>query len=583
MDTELTLIEEATAGPGPPGFHLLVMSPDSFQTVPLPQTGPVVIGRSSESVIKLDDPLASRKHAILHVGEVLLVEDARSANGTRVRDQALKPSEKTRIEPGEAIVVGSTVLMVQPNRPVTGTRRLWSHPMFEGRLEDECARSAANGSTFALVRLRVDASVPWTRVVPVLAREIPPPHGLASYGPRDFETLFVDIPEVEVERLLGLALAGLRGAGVPVRSAVAHYPRDGRSAEALLAVANGRLSPAKGGFALPAATLAVDASMARARELASRAAYFDINVLILGETGVGKEVFARRIHDLSARRDRPFVALNCAALPESLIENELFGHEKGAFTGATSPKLGLLETANGGTLLLDEIGEMPFAVQARLLRVLETRELTPVGGTKTRPIDVRFLAATNRDLETSLTAGTFRSDLFFRLNGLMIVIPPLRDRPSEIAELSQLFLEQTCRAAARPLPTITPEAAELLASYRWPGNIRELKNVIERAVVLCDGDEIDLFHLPTEKMRGAASLVLPSDPAQTEARAVGTVAPGGVGSWTTAQQEERHRILQALREHAGNQTAAARSLRMARRTFVARLDRYKISRPRKGP
>jgi two-component system response regulator AtoC len=369
---------------------------------------------------------------------------------------------------------------------------------------------------------------------------------------------------------------------------VSIYPTGGRSAQALLSQLDGQLKPGRvdpGGLDVAGGR---DPKMEVALRLCARAAASSINVLILGETGVGKEVLARSLHAQSNRAKAPFLALNCAGLAETLIESELFGYERGAFTGAATAKTGLLESASGGTVFLDEIGEMPLTLQSRLLRVLETREVLPVGGVKTRTIDVRFASATNRDLEADVLAGSFRRDLFFRLNGLSISIPPLRERVGEIPGLTEQFLEQACRESGRPAPRLAAPALELLLSYRWPGNIRELKNVIERAVVLCDGDVIDLAHLPVEKMRPAASVVIvaptPAPLLSAETSVSGSV-PGmpflDPASLSAADQAERDRILHALKENAGNQTAASRALGIPRRTFVARLTRYGIPRPRK--
>ncbi len=587
METEVTLIDEGRGGNGSSraGFHLLVMSPEAFLTVPLPEEGEVSIGRASDANIRLDDRLASRRHAVISVGDDgFFVEDAGSANGTRVRDEPLEAGARARIEAGEAVVIGATVLMVQPNRASVGTRRLWSHSAFEGRLEDECARAASNGSQFAIARFRLDGGGDWARALPVLARELPSPHGLAAYGPNDYEVLFVEAGAAEIERLVGQTLAGLRGAGIEVRAALAFFPRDGRSAHALLGHANALLRPSRGdGFGAELVAVA-DPRMDRVRQLAARAASSNINVLILGETGVGKEVLARGIHRQSARSTQPFLALNCAGLSESLIESELFGYEKGAFTGAGQAKLGLLESANGGTVFLDEIGEMPSGLQARLLRVIESREVLPVGALKPRTIDVRFVAATNRDLEAEVLRGSFRRDLFFRLNGLSLTVPPLRERVAEIPELARVFLEAAARESGRPGPQLSPVALGLLESYRWPGNIRELKNVIERAVVLCDGPLIDLVHLPVEKMRPSANVVVAAMSGSAPADLFAPVPlelPGTRPNFAPEEEQERTRILQALRSAAGNQTQAARALGIPRRTFVARLDRYAIPRPRK--
>ena len=591
METEVTLIEEGgqSGGVTARGYHLLVMAPDAFVAIPLPERGEVSIGRGSDSHVKLDDPLASRRHAILKADAGRFqVQDTGSVNGVRVRDERLAPESSTSVEVGEAMVIGATVLMVQQNRSSVGMRRLASHIAFESRVEDECARAAVTSGTFAVVRFKLDRGAPWARVLPVLSRELPPPHFLASYGPSDFEALLVEVQTAEIDRLVGQTLAGLRGADLAVRAAVARYPAGGRSAQALLSQLDGQLKPGRvepGGLDVPGGR---DPRMEVALRLCTRAAASTINVLILGETGVGKEVLARSLHAQSNRSRAPFLALNCAGLAETLIESELFGHEKGAFTGAATAKPGLLESANGGTVFLDEIGEMPLPLQARLLRVIETREVLPVGGVKTRAIDVRFVSATNRDLEAEVLAGGFRRDLFFRLNGLSISIPPLRERVGEIPALADQFLEQACRESGRPAPRLAPVALELLLSYRWPGNIRELKNVIERAVVLCDGDLIDLGHLPVEKMRPAASLVIAAP--TPEPLLAADTSPSGTSSGlpfldpatlSAADQAERDRILGALKEHAGNQTAAARALGIPRRTFVARLTRYGIPRPRK--
>jgi DNA-binding NtrC family response regulator len=270
------------------------------------------------------------------------------------------------------------------------------------------------------------------------------------------------------------------------------------------------------------------------------------------------------------------VSLNCAGLTESLIETELFGHEKGAFTGATQSRPGLLETADGGTVFLDEIGEMPLKVQATLLRVIETREVLPVGGRRPRPIDVRFIAATNRDLETESARGTFRQDLFFRLNGISLSIPPLRERKSEIAELARIFVAQACQETARAQLTISAEALATLENYAWPGNIRELKNVMERAVVLSDGSELGPSQLPLEKMGAPDEALVEATPQ------MGTPSTDLTKGKQDLRAVERQRIIDALAACAGNQSRAAKLLGIPRRTFISKLDLYDIPRPQKN-
>ena len=290
---------------------------------------------------------------------------------------------------------------------------------------------------------------------------------------------------------------------------------------------------------------------------AARVARASINVLLLGETGVGKEILARAIHAHSPRANGPFLGLNCAALSESLLESELFGSEKGAFTGAVA-RAGLFEAASGGTVFLDEVGELPLPTQAKLLRVLEERVVTRLGSTRARPIDVRFVAATNRDVEADSRQGRLRPDLYFRLNGVALVIPPLRDRPQEIEALAASFLSAACRDLERALPpAISPAALDLLRAHAWPGNVRELRNAIERAAVMCTETTILPEHLP------------PSLRAATR----GGETRQGLPPRLRVEMKtlERDRILEALERCGGNQSEAARQLGMPRRTLVSRL------------
>lgn len=292
-----------------------------------------------------------------------------------------------------------------------------------------------------------------------------------------------------------------------------------------------------------------------------------INVLIVGETGSGKEVAAEAIH-ARCGSDKSFVSMNCAAVPEHLLEAELFGFERGAFTGADRAKPGLLEAANGGTFFLDEIGELPLTTQAKLLRVIERREVQRLGALVPQRIDVRFIAATHRDLAALVEQKRFRSDLMYRINGITIAIPPLRDRVFQIDELARGFARAAAAELGQPEPTISPEAMGALGRYDWPGNIRELKNTVERAVLLSEGAPVRVEHVQL-------GIPLPSRP-----------PPGALGRNALRRdyaEFERERILSALEQAGGNQTEAAKQLGISRRTLMNRLDALDMPRPRKRP
>ncbi|MEE9217843.1 MAG: sigma-54 dependent transcriptional regulator [Acidobacteriota bacterium] len=298
-----------------------------------------------------------------------------------------------------------------------------------------------------------------------------------------------------------------------------------------------------------------------------RVAATDATVLLTGESGTGKELFARAIHDRSARCEQPFVALNCAAIPDTLLENELFGHEKGAYTGAGDARPGKVEMARGGTLFMDEIGDLSVAVQAKVLRVIQERSFERVGGTRTIEVDVRIVAATNRDLPSAVRAKQFREDLYFRLSVFPIEVPPLRERRQDIQLLAEHFIRKSCRELKKARHHLSEEALEALRSYRWPGNIRELENCIERAIILCDGEALEPEHLglPAEAdacvdaaILEAAELPEPLQEATHMAQA-----------WA-----ERARIRAALASTGGNKARAATLLGVSYKTLLHKIREY---------
>jgi DNA-binding NtrC family response regulator len=323
-----------------------------------------------------------------------------------------------------------------------------------------------------------------------------------------------------------------------------------------------------------------DPAMRTLYEQAARAARTQLSVLILGETGAGKEVLARAIHAHSPRAKGPFLGIDMSALSESTLESELFGHEKGAFTGSVGARVGLLESANGGTVFLDEAANLSLETQKKLLRVLEQREVMRVGANRPRPIDVRFVAATNRDLEAESRAGRFREDLFFRLNGLTLVIPPLRDRPLEIEPLARMFLVSSCRQVERTAPpSLSAAALDALRTHAWPGNVRELRNAIERACALCLGDTILPEHLPPSLLAAARRAPVPAAPPPSRSANMPEQAASALTDELRAV--EKTRIMNALERHAGNQSQAARELGISRGTLIARMEEFGLPRPRK--
>jgi two-component system response regulator AtoC len=583
-------------------LHLLVIGDDLYATHPLPEAGTIAIGRSPECEVFIDHPSVSRRHAVLDIGPPLAIEDQGSSNGTRVRDKRLGPSQRVELAPGDLIELGALQLVVQQRTAPVRRRRLWTHDYFDARLEEECERCELSGARFAVIHLRATPGHA-ASIEDAVAAQLRTLDIVASYAPGQYEALLCETTNDEAEaarRRLTAAFAELR---IEVGIGVACYPDDGRDPDAIIACAAER---ARGeSHDREVAPLEIpETGMQTLRRLVERIAHASISVLIQGETGVGKEVMAETIHTMSQRAQHPFLQLNCAALSETLLESELFGHEKGAFTGAHAAKPGLLETADKGTVFLDEIGELPATMQVKLLRVIEERRVMRVGGLKSKAIDVRFLAATNRDLEAEVARGAFRQDLYFRLNGITLDIPPLRERQNEIAPLAEIFIARACAESAREPLAISPEASTLLHRYAWPGNIRELKHVLERAVLLCPDPILRPEHLPVEKMRATrtvhaepAPVTKPAarnpttenrkprpTPSEVSERAPNPTPPDDDDSLDfkkESRERERRAIIAAMRASEGNQSKAATLLKISRRTLLTKLDLHALPRPRK--
>jgi len=318
----------------------------------------------------------------------------------------------------------------------------------------------------------------------------------------------------------------------------------------------------------PARFVGTSTAMRAVYDLIERVADSETTVLVTGESGTGKELAASALHSLSRRRDRPFIAINCAAMPEGVLESELFGHTKGAFTDAKSDRHGLFLQADGGTLFLDEIGDLPLTLQPKLLRVLQERTVRPVGGHSWTPIDVRLIVATNRDLESAIEDSRFREDLYYRINVVHIDLPPLRSRAGDVLPLAQYFLRQFASRAGKSILGFAPAAAEKLVAYTWPGNVRELQNCIERSVALARYDQIGVDDLP-EKVRSYRSshvLIAGDDPSEL----------------VRMEELERRYIARVMEAVGGNKTAAARILGLDRKRLYRMLDRLGIESSKGG-
>ena len=306
-------------------------------------------------------------------------------------------------------------------------------------------------------------------------------------------------------------------------------------------------------------------AMRKVYDLLERIAESDTSVLLTGESGTGKEVVARALHARSPRRDRPWVAINCAALPENLLEAELFGYERGAFTDAKGAKPGLFVEANGGTLFLDEIGELAPSLQAKLLRALQERSVRPLGGRKEIAFDIRLVAATNRDLETAVEEKRFREDLYFRINVIEVNLPPLRARGNDVLALAMHFLASFAQRAHKPIVGIAPQAAERLLNYPWPGNVRELQNAVERGVTLATHDHITVDDLPERVVQHRRSHVVLTD----------------IDELVTLEEMEKRYILQVLAATGGSKAAAAKALGLDRTTLWRKLARFGLEAPKR--
>lgn len=531
----------------------------------------IVIGRVAPSDVEIPDPGLSRQHARFTWDDAgIWVEDLQSTNGTKKNSERI---QRARVAPGDEIAVGPVMVSVHIVSSVDAELRGFDgHDRFLGALADELTRARTFERPLGLMMVRsAGAKGHVSRWAGRVRARLRPVDRVGLYGPA---AVLILVPEATPEMLDGLArqLAG----GDPVLTCtMVTFPVDGASVDELIAaVQTGHRehSPREVSDAGP--VIVKNPAMKEVMSLVKRLSASTIAVLIHGETGTGKEVVARAIHDHGPRKKRPLCTINCAAIPQTLIESVLFGHEQGAFTGADKLARGIFEQAEGGTVLLDEIGELAPPAQATLLRVLETKQITRVGGSKEIAVDVRVIAATHRDLEAMVGAGRFREDLLYRLNTMTLRLPPLRERVDEIRPLAERFLKDAARQAKSPVRSFDAEALAALEAYSWPGNIRELRNVIDRAVVLAEGKAIGLADL-TERVRGGKTTSPAPEPGGL-ADGLGEMAGGDYRDHV--RKFEISLILQALHKHNGNQTEAARMLNLPLRTLVHKIQTYGIKK-----
>jgi two-component system, NtrC family, response regulator AtoC len=570
-------------------LYLLVIDSASSRRIDLPRDGSLIVGRSPEADIRVEAQGASRLHArIIVSGGEVQIADLNSHNGTLINGDRLAGSRA--LCSGDVVMVGDTILTLWREPRAIGLSAVEMGRLHR-RLGEEIERAADYARSLAVLVVSLGSVPSRARVEATVAATL---RRIDIFGWNGDAELVAILPELGGEAARASAielLEALAPVAPAARGGLALYPADGCDADLLLCAARagaaGAGAASAGALVLAADTavrytvgsagiVVADPAMLRLFELIRRLAGSDLTVLVLGETGAGKENAAAALHHWSARAQRPFITLNCAAIPESLVESELFGHEKGAFSDAKTAKPGLLERANGGTVFLDEVGELPLSAQAKLLRVLEARRITRLGDVREREVDLRVVAATNRDLDAESAAGRFREDLLFRLSAAVVQLPPLRHRPREIPILARLFLEQACARAGRPTLQLSDATLRTLLAYRFPGNVRELKNAMEYASVTAEAHAVEPRDLParvTGRMSGPPPIAEAAAPPDAELPRFRPLAE-------EIKDLERARIQEALEATGGVQTRAAELIGMPIRTFSSKLKQLGIVVPR---
>ncbi len=570
--------------------HLLVFSGASSWMHELPEEGEVMIGRSQSAALRIDDVAVSRHHARLQITrDAITITDLGSQNGTCVNDERI--DSECPVNPGDTITIHKTTLILHTTSATTPIAVV-DAPTLRQRVDDEIDRAVRYERAFTVLSLLWPEPILERRGIErALAPHLRRLDAAAWSGASILHILLPEVVGSDAHRVAGRLQARLHALAGELRIGHATCPSDGCDADALLARADNAASSADAGEIAAAAyayqtltfgtqrVIVADPAMVRLYALMERLAPTELPVLITGETGCGKEIAAMAIHFLSRQRGRPLVSLNCAAIQESLVESELFGHEKGAFTGAVGAKIGLLERAAGSTLFLDEVGELTLPIQAKLLRAIETHRITRVGDVREREVDVRIVAATNRDLEVEVAAGRFRADLFFRLSAATVHLPPLRERPRELPLLASAFLDEACERSGRKPMTISEGARSALLAYAWPGNVRELRNLMHYAAAAYPDEVLTAVHV-IDRLGGARARATAAPAEAPEAGATEPAEPSFRPLAEEIRELEVARMRSALEASGGNQTRAAQLLSMPVRTFFDKAKQYGLT-PRK--
>jgi DNA-binding NtrC family response regulator len=612
--------EPAQFRPREPRVSLVFYHRDGAKVYAMPESGSIVVGRTFPADVVVEDASVSRSHARFTLqNQELTFEDLGSTNGTWLNGDR---TERGTLRANDELRLGDVAVALHAAKRTQDAELhgLESYESFSEHVEEELTRAKQFGRPLSLLALKVESpgqdAFPVRRFAPAVLAAMRAVDRVAMYSP---SALVVLLPET-AKQAAREWVAGLLPQVTDLRVAIASFPDGGAaSLEELLGQVRDLLARTNAKQPVTVAESDEDRSqrpgnlvvksphMRELYELIERVAPSNLPVLVLGETGSGKEVVARAIHEASGRRDHPMRSVNCAAIPASLLEGLLFGHERGAFTGAERTTKGIFEQAHHGTVFLDEVGELSPAAQAALLRVLETKQVVRVGSDREIAVDVRVVAATHRDLETMCESGTFRWDLFYRLNAIMLQVPPLRDRVEEIKPLVDYFISEANRANSRSVRGVDERAFELLMAYKWPGNVRELKNVIDRAVVIARGPVLGSADLADRLKRNLTNTLagaqLPSMlPPAAPSGGAAAPPPPYAGDLTVtsleglpdldldegADYKERLRahmarveseiILEALQKAGGNQTAAAKALQIPLRTLRHKLQALGIKK-----